>query len=166
MSVISFQFFKITVYISLWHNCATYSIPCPPQKTLHLHLNFSPPPSYHGDVHTFWQVYILYKNAKTKTFNTDAKNIWQSVVYFFCSITFKPPTSARWNGSNNGPRWVLWRGKGKQKKRKALKYPCCRQVLQSQELAPLQHTNREMFFWLSFFSFLFFLFLPFCSSRL
>lgn len=67
-------------------------------------------------------------------------------MYFLCSITFKPPTSARWNGSNNGPRWVLWRGKGKQKKRKALKYPCCRQVLQSQELAPLQHTNREMFF--------------------
>lgn len=39
------------------------------------------------------------------------KNIWQSVDVFNLLYVLKPPTSlARWNGSNNGLRWVLCGG--------------------------------------------------------
>lgn len=52
------------------------------------------------------------------------KNIWQSVDVFNLFYIFKPPTFlARWNGNNNGPRWVLCKGewKPKIKKKKSFK---------------------------------------------
>lgn len=65
---------------------------------------------------------MLYKNSKEKTkLNTDEK-IYGRVDVFNLLYILKPPTSlARQNGSNNGPRWVLYKGQWKPKIKKSFK---------------------------------------------
>lgn len=111
-------FFKTTLFIIV---CGTFPSP-PPSSPPPLPSLNSPPtpsftaqppsPSYHGHVHTILFTFCI-KNPKKKNpkLNTDEKNIWQSVDVFNQLYMLKPPTSpARWNGSNNGPRWVLCKG--------------------------------------------------------